>query len=385
MKKIFVILIFSILSYGNSIMESKKSLIRLGLYNGNELLSTATSFPISKNIFVTNYHVVKDAIDFPNKYSIKALSLVEGGSYISKNIKILNFDIEHDLAIVEIFDTNRKPLVLINNLNSQKIRDLYSESIVFSIGFPESSDILQNGKITEKNLEPSTKKGIVSKFNYFKINNELSEDTHMIETDATVNAGNSGGPLIDSCGNVLGINEMKVVRRDISNVYYAIRVDELIQFLDKNGVEYETTNLFCSLEKNKSNTNLIFIILMIIIFFLVIYIIKIKQIDFYLYKKNKEVSLKSLNKNIKDIDLIADKSLIVGRSPECDIQIDNLNISNRHLKIILNSKGYIFVTDLESINGTYINNKKLNPKKSYKLKRKSILNIATKNIKFEFK
>ena len=50
--------------------------------------------------------------------------------------------------------------------------------------------------------------------------------------------------------------------------------------------------------------------------------------------------------------------LTVGRKPENDIQIDNLSVSGKHAKIEKSGSDFTLV-DLQSINGTFVNNKKI--------------------------
>ncbi len=50
--------------------------------------------------------------------------------------------------------------------------------------------------------------------------------------------------------------------------------------------------------------------------------------------------------------------ITIGRSPNTDIQIDNLAVSNQHARLII-QKGQYTVEDLNSTNGTLLNNKKI--------------------------
>ncbi len=57
-----------------------------------------------------------------------------------------------------------------------------------------------------------------------------------IQTDAAINPGNSGGPLVDSCGEVVGINALYA--EDVQNINFAIPIDlvrELVPELLKKG------------------------------------------------------------------------------------------------------------------------------------------------------
>ena len=64
---------------------------------------------------------------------------------------------------------------------------------------------------------------------------------------------------------------------------------------------------------------------------------------------------------IKRIDLeTKKKSIIIGRSPDCDLVVPHTSVSRKHCQID-EIEGSLYVTDLGSSNGTFINNKRLSP------------------------
>lgn len=68
-----------------------------------------------------------------------------------------------------------------------------------------------------------------------------------------------------------------------------------------------------------------------------------------------------------------DKELIsIGRNPSNDIHIDNLSVSKKHARII-KKQGEYFIEDLNSTNGTYVNEIKIN---SQKLNREDMITIG---------
>ncbi len=55
------------------------------------------------------------------------------------------------------------------------------------------------------------------------------------------------------------------------------------------------------------------------------------------------------------------RPLLIGRLPDCDMVLSNTRISKKHCRIELQADETIVVTDLNSTNGTYLNNRRLPP------------------------
>lgn len=78
------------------------------------------------------------------------------------------------------------------------------------------------------------------------------------------------------------------------------------------------------------------------------------------------------------------RKYIIGRGKECDINIDNLLLSRQHLELAYYTNNLISVKDLDSRNGTYINNVKINPNQEIKFTAKDKLSLGHTNNKVEF-
>ncbi len=128
---------------------------------------------------VTNFHVVYGA------NSIEVI-LSDQSSY---QAQVVGVDPDHDLAVLRIRNTN-KALRPIDVGNSQ---DLRVGQKVLAIGNPFG-------------LDHTLTTGIVSALgrSIHSMNERTIED--VIQTDAAINPGNSGGPLLDSSGQLIGIN-----------------------------------------------------------------------------------------------------------------------------------------------------------------------------------
>ncbi|HEX7749750.1 MAG TPA: Do family serine endopeptidase [Bordetella sp.] len=134
-----------------------------------------SGFIVSSNgIILTNAHVVKDAKSV-------VVKLTDRREY---RAKVLGSDPQTDVAVIKIDATNL-PTVKIGHVSSLQVGDW-----VLAIGSPYG-------------LESTATAGIVS-----ALGRSLPDDTSVpfIQTDVPVNPGNSGGPLFNSQGEVVGIN-----------------------------------------------------------------------------------------------------------------------------------------------------------------------------------
>ena len=98
----------------------------------------------------------------------------------------------------------------------------------------------------------------------------------------------------------------------------------------------------------------------------------------YLLKENNEQEL------LKEWELYIGKKYILGRGKDCDIDIDSLLLSRRHIELIYYSSNLIQIKDLNSRNGTYINNSKVEPNQEIKFSVKDKLSLGETNNKFTF-
>ena len=164
------------------------------IYSGNAL---GSGFSIGKNCIITNAHVIEDISDV-------TVQTFDGDEFIAR---VLDMDEDKDIAV----------LVVEKELSYLPVADIDETSIgsdVYAIGAPQSlSYTLTKGVL-------SAKERAVGDYTY-------------LQTDAAINQGNSGGPLLNDKGEVLGVNSMKLM--DSEGIGLAIpitRVCEYLQSLD---------------------------------------------------------------------------------------------------------------------------------------------------------
>lgn len=136
---------------------------------------------------LTNYHVITGAttikVVFNNKKEV--------------NAKIVNYDSDLDLAVIKVTDSNVKMPGVAELGNS---KDLQVGDNVVAIGNPLGQEFY--GTVTSGIVSASARK--------VQMSSGSSKTETLIQTDAAINEGNSGGPLINSQGQVIGINSAKI-------------------------------------------------------------------------------------------------------------------------------------------------------------------------------
>ena len=125
---------------------------------------------------VTNYHVIEGGTNIEIEFN-------DGRRY---DAKILGTDEETDLALLQIQTTDKIP-----HVNFHQPRDLRIGDWVVAIGNPFG-------------IGQSTSLGVISAIGREKVDSGSYVD--YIQTDATINRGNSGGPLFNLNGDVVGVN-----------------------------------------------------------------------------------------------------------------------------------------------------------------------------------
>ena len=163
----------------------------------------------AKGIVVTNNHVIKDAEDI--------IIRVEGDTeYIEYKAKVIGADPLSDIAVLKIESSDKFVPVKFGDSDKARIGDW-----VIAIGNP----LGLSGTVTS---------GIISARNR---NIGLSRYEDYIQTDASINVGNSGGPLFNMEGDVIGINTAILGREGNIGIGFAIPsnsakkvIDQLIEF-----------------------------------------------------------------------------------------------------------------------------------------------------------
>jgi S1-C subfamily serine protease len=151
-----------------------------------------------ESFIVTNHHVIEDCIDDPS-----ALSVTHGGDEeIETKAELFGWDEENDLALIEV----EAKLPVLRTPAEFAERGQWT----MAIGNPGPNDVV---------LHNATTFGRII----------AVEDSYFNYTSAVVNPGNSGGPLVNSRGEVIGVNSFGWVDQEIGLWNIAVDTDVLCE------------------------------------------------------------------------------------------------------------------------------------------------------------
>jgi serine protease Do len=165
---------------------------------------------------ITNFHVVEGQKHFTVTQFVQKGAELE--RVIHKDIRIVALDVFHDLAVLQIEDESERPFPKVVLSLDEPV---FGES-VFVIGNPAG-------------LERTVTEGILSH------TGRLFEGCLYLQIDASVNPGNSGGPLFNGHGQVIGVVNMG--SRIMQGLNFAIPVRHVAFLLDHiEAYAYDTSN-----------------------------------------------------------------------------------------------------------------------------------------------
>ena len=208
---------------------------------------TGSSFAVAREesgavILVTNRHCVDSA------YSDEEIAAYKRSGYtVRDDVYIVNDDADHMVSAEVIAISKKTDLALlrVKSLNGRNLllkiwegdpKTLVQQA-VYTAGFPGNAEEKKKKK-AYRELHSDVKSvtfadGKVSRV----IEAEQTDAGEVIQHTAATNGGNSGGPLLDEDGNVVGVNTWGSNRGE--QTYWSISNRELLSFLNENGISYK--------------------------------------------------------------------------------------------------------------------------------------------------
>ena len=163
----------------------------------NQELGSGSGIIYSEDGYIiTNYHVIEDATSV-------MITLSDGTEY---DARIIGSDASSDLAVLKV-EAENLPEAELGDSSALQIGEL-----VVAIGNPLG-------------YENTVTDGIVSGLN--RQLTDYIDSATLIQTNATINSGNSGGALVNSKGKVVGINSAKLVASNAEGMGFALSINEV--------------------------------------------------------------------------------------------------------------------------------------------------------------
>ena len=346
-----------------------------------------------RRIVVTNNHVVEGGVSY------HLAMLVDGKPQITE-ARLLRRSPEKDLAVLEaVSDLPGKALPLAGY-------DVKTTTRVIAIGFPGTADLAlfadrstgetKAVRFTTQDVDfyrPTWTEGVASRnLSYFR-----TLDGPALQHSAAINKGNSGGPLIDSCGRVLGVNTIRAVDEDPQGVFYAIHPKEIARFLEVASFKPAVVSEPCSIAGPSTAYVLPMFLMSLAIAAGSLWIayrrqvpVVVKPLSAVADRVSRVVGGAAFGKANPATPAVARRSaparqappraravtfmpraagpefvidrdkldngqsLVVGRSRSSDVVLSHESVSRRHARLWLDKAGALWIEDLGSTGGTFV-------------------------------
>ena len=186
-----------------AVVVSTKSVTQGYFMHTQEVEGIGSGFIINEEGYIlTNYHVIQGAQEISVTLS----------NDVTTTAQIVNYDENQDVAMIKITDENVEIPATVELGDSDALQP--GEEVI-AIGTPLSTE-----------LSSTVTKGIISATSR-SVAVESGVTMNLIQTDAAINAGNSGGPLVNTKGEVVGINSSKISGEAVEGIGFSIPINDI--------------------------------------------------------------------------------------------------------------------------------------------------------------
>jgi serine protease Do len=228
------LLVAPALADASDISAASRSVVRVIVYSSAEgqqsIVSIGSGVVVARDKIVTNAHVVEMAsVDD----SVQIVIVPSDGTQ-SYRARVSASMPGKDLALLQLTSGALVPASIFAGTPEDG-------ADVFAIGYPASVDVAleQSEADVLRPQQPVKTRGTVS-------SGRTSKSVESLLHTAPIAPGNSGGPIVDACGRVLGINSFGSVPTDGgAEFYFAISARELSAFLANRGVTFRSVRGDC--------------------------------------------------------------------------------------------------------------------------------------------
>lgn len=324
-------------------------------------------------IFATNCHVVSDRVNGKVTVYDTVYIFVDGADIRDEKTvvpcQVLYADEKVDLAIIKA----NAPIPGVTTLPLCPAEEIPAGELVYALGYPGISD-----KAADENhystRDLTVTDGVVSR-------HLLSDGTKCMAHTASVNHGNSGGPLINGKGQAIGINTFINVEKETADKRnYAIYAEYIMDAMDNEGLPYRLG------DEEPANTGLWRRIAIAAV--LAVAALAIAAALVMLLRRRKEpkqsvITVRALYGPLAGRSWQLQNELSIGRDPTAQIVLpgDTKGVSRRHC-VIRRQGDSAVVVDMNSTYGTFLNGRKLPPGQPMPLYPNAVISLASDQVQF---
>jgi putative serine protease PepD len=154
-------------------------------------------------LVLTNAHVVAGAT---------SVTVTTPSDRQARKATVVGADTDRDVAVLRLEDTDGLVVAQLGDSAAVKV----------------GQDVVAIGNALGLRGDPSVTRGIVS-----ALDRSIGDLTGLLQTDAAINSGNSGGPLVNAAGQVVGINTAIAVENNAQTIGFAIPIDDAKAIADR--------------------------------------------------------------------------------------------------------------------------------------------------------
>lgn len=220
-----------------SVDEAERGIVRVVVIvegsEGRMLYGSGSGFVVAPNLVVTNAHVVAPA----RQRSEFQLAVVppQGEGLIPA--RIIRYSPNQELALLEFVGGPDLPVLTISTVEP------HAGDGVVALGYP---DVDYQGATGADLLRPAPASRTSGQISSLRDTAPTGEPIPSINHQAVISSGSSGGPLLDECGRVIGVNSWHVSGADTRETRgVSTRASQLLEFLDEAGVSPSLSDERC--------------------------------------------------------------------------------------------------------------------------------------------
>jgi len=227
-------------------IEQRTAMVIVGFAGGT---GSGTGFFVAPDLLVTNDHVIhgslKDQQQLGPPQSISVKSDALGGGRPAELVMAsgqTRGGVGPDFALVRVPGADAKYFPVWGSTDSIKLQH------VIAAGFPGAYFKIDQAraKMYDPN-DPTMPDMIMTRGEINAQQNVGPRGTLSVVHSADISSGNSGGPLVDQCGRVVGVNTFGILDENTKRyLNFSLHTSELLQFLNRQGTEVASVSEACT-------------------------------------------------------------------------------------------------------------------------------------------